>query len=269
VNSVRTLGGTTVSVPGAQSLDRAVVLLLSVAAHAVCGVSLSELVKYTGFDRTTARRIAEALAHHGLLARDAETKKYRLGDETMALGMTYMDHAPIVERSRPVMQRLMRITGDTVFLVVRMGDFSYCLHVEEGKHSTHSFKLQKGGARLLGLGVGSIALAARLGVAALDEHYQRYSERYLSHGVSLKRLHLLAARTRSAGYSYASARGVAGVGMWFPVGSCADAALSILGPRSRISSERRIELASLLANELKRQGVATSAHEISQTKTAP
>jgi len=240
------------SVSGAQSVERAIALLHRIAASHAAGISLSELHQSTGLDRTTAWRIVSALAQHGLVAREAEHGRYRLGLQAMAFGMACMDRVPLVETCRPVMLALARLSGDNVFLVARIGDYSHCLHLEQGHNAVRSFALNVGATRLLGMGVASIALLARLDDGALQAHFARHQSEYDAQHVSLAKLRRWVASTHAHGYSRASGEGAAGVGRWFPLGSCADAAMSIIAPRAHLSPARGADLAALMARELAR-----------------
>lgn len=240
--------------PGAQAIDRAAALLSLVARQHADGVALSELVVRAALDRTTTWRIASALERQGLLQRN-EQGLYRLGMTAMAMGAATMDRPPLVEQCRPVMKALARLSGDNVFLVVRHGDHSLCLHLEEGAHRVRSFPLNVGTTRLLGLGVASIALLARLSDDALAQHHARHDPEYQAHDVGLPRLLRWASATRKRGYSHVWAGGVAGVGMWLPLGTCGDAAMSVLAPRSRLPKERAGELALAMRHESRRGGL--------------
>jgi len=239
-------------ISGAQSVERSITLLNRIAAAHAAGISLSELHQSAGLDRTTTWRIVSTLARHGLVARETVHGRYRLGLQAMALGMACMDRVPLVESCRPVMLALARLSGDNVFLVARMGDYSHCLHLEQGHNAVRSFALNVGATRLLGMGVASIALLARLDDAALQAHFARHQSEYSAQNVSLAKLRRWVARTHAHGYSHASGEGAAGVGRWFRLGSCADAAMSIIAPRARLSPARGAELAELMARELER-----------------
>lgn len=60
------------------------------------------------------------------------------------------------------MQRLARRTDDTVFLVVRSGDYGHCLHCEEGSYPVKALVLQVGGMRILGIGSAGVTLLSAL-----------------------------------------------------------------------------------------------------------
>lgn len=243
------------AVHGAQSIARAGALLRCIAAGHAEGVALRQLVDDTELDRTTAWRLVASLAGQGLVQKDEATGRYHLGLEAVALGAACMDRSPLVRAGLPAMKALARLSGDNVFLMVRSGDHSHCLHLEEGEYRVRSFPLNVGATRLLGQGVGSIALLARLGDDALVAHYRRHAAEYQSHDVGLARLRRWVVQTRDGGHSYGSAGGVAGIGLAFRVGSCADAALSLMAPRSRLPRARGEELALAMRREMRAWGL--------------
>ena len=236
---------------GAQSIDRALQLLRCIAARHAQGASLADLVAVTRLDRTTAYRMASALARAGLVGRDG-AGLYRLGTEAMALGLAAMQRAPLIERCLPAMKTLARRSQEHVFLVVRSGDHSHCLHLEQGAHPIRSFFETVGSMRLLGLGVPSFALLARMSDADIAAHYARHQPEYQTHYMNAAKLHRWIGQTRELGHAQITGKGVAGVGMRFAVGSCGDAALGIVAPASRMTRSRGETLAVMLRGEVAR-----------------
>lgn len=239
-------------VSGAQSVERAGALLRCIAASHADGISLQRLVDEIGLDRTTAWRLVGCLVAQALVRKDVATGLYYLGVEASALGAACMDRPPLVQSCLPAMKALARLSGDNVFLMVRSGDHSHCLHLEEGEHRVRSFALNVGSTRLLGQGVGSLALLASLSDDALAAHYRRHESEYQSDDVGLARLRRWAGQTRESGHSRGSSGGVAGVGMGFRFGSCGHAAFSIVAPRTRLPRARGEELAMAMQRELRR-----------------
>lgn len=237
---------------GAQSIDRAMRLLQHMAKGHAAGVPLRTLVEATGLDRTTAHRIASSLVKAGLAARDTQTGAYRLGIEAMALGMTAMQRPPLLVPCVPVMKALARRSGEHVFLVVRSGDYSHCLHLEEGPRPIRSFAETVGSMRLLGLGIPSFAFLAPLSDEAIVEHWARHETEYLSHRLTANKLQRWVRQAREQGYAQISARGLGGVGLRFAMGGCGDAALGIVAPASRMPRAKGPALAALMREEIRR-----------------
>lgn len=242
------------SMRGSQSIDRAMQLLRHIAAHHAQGIALPELVQAAQLDRTTTYRIATSLVRAGLIGRDGTTGLYRLGIEAMALGLMAMQRAPLIERCLPAMKALARRSEEHVFLVVRSGDHSHCLHLEQGAHPIRSFFETVGSMRLLGLGIPSFTFLAEMSDADIAAHYGRHQAEYQAHNMSAAKLQRWIRQTRELGHAHVSAKGIAGVGMRFAVGSCGDAALGVVVPASRMSRARGEVLAGMLRGEIGRLG---------------
>ena len=239
-------------VEGAQSALRTLRLLKRVAISHPGGIALAELVKAEGLERTTTYRLLSSLVETGFVERDVH-KTYRLGLESMQLGLAAMNRAPILELCRPMMQRLARRTEDTVFIVVRNGDYGHCLHYEEGAFPVRTLVLQVGGLRLLGIGSAGVALLATLAPAEVDALYARHREAFAQRGPGLQKLRQLTAAARRLGYSTSDdlvTEGVSGVGMSFQVTPGTHAAVSVGAITSRLPEQRRQWIAQIMAEEI-------------------
>jgi DNA-binding IclR family transcriptional regulator len=242
--------------PGAQAVFRAIHLLKLVGLNHERGISLASLVASTGLDRATAYRLLSSLVHSGMLARDGD-KIYRLGIEAMQLGLATMSRVPIMERCRPMMIRLARRTEDTVYLVVRNGDYAHCIHYEQGAFPIKALVLQVGGLRLLGVGSAGTALMATLSDIELDGFHTRHVSELPPERKSPAQLRHLAAQIRQQGYASTDnlvASGVSGVGLSFQVTPGTYAAISVGAIRSRMDTERRGWIAELMKEELRNAG---------------
>jgi DNA-binding IclR family transcriptional regulator len=111
---------------GIQVLDRAIALLDTVAQSGPS--SLADLQEATGLPRPTAYRIAVALEHHGVLARD-DAGRFVLGHRLAAWGAVAGRGLP--DTARPVLARLAAETGESAQLYVREGDQRVCIAVHE------------------------------------------------------------------------------------------------------------------------------------------
>ncbi|WP_326541615.1 IclR family transcriptional regulator [Pseudorhodoferax sp.] len=236
---------------GAQSTARTLALLQRVARGHAEGVALRTLVADSGLDRTTAYRLLGALVQGGLVQREAGTV-YRLGDEALALGLAALQRPPLVERCLPVMRALARRSGEPVFLVVRAGDHSHCLHLEQGPRPVRAFADSVHRLVLLGLGTPSFTFLAHMDDAALAAHYARHAEAYAAQRMGLAKMQRLARQARAQGYAQINAQGVGGVGVRFVLGSCGEAALGIVAPAARLPRARGPAMAQLLLEELRR-----------------
>lgn len=238
---------------GTQTVARALTLLRHVSGAHPQGVGIAELAEMAELDRATAYRLVSSLVEFGLVERDA-TRHYRLGVEAMQLGLASMRSAPIVERMRPIMRRLARRTEDTVFLVVRNGDYGHCLHYEEGPYPVKALVLQVGGMRVLGVGSAGMTLLSALSDDEVGALYQRHLGEFQTRNVHLSDLHRWVDETRRLGYSNTTdlvTDGVSGVGVRFEMPTGSQGAISIAAIRSRMQSDRKHWIAGVMAEELR------------------
>lgn len=244
--------------PGARSPARLIHLLRLIACNHVQGVSIRELTNLSTLDRTTTRRLLMVLVQTGFASKDGSSGRYRLGVEAMLTGMASMAKPPIFEACHPVMMNIARRTGNTVFLVIRIGDFAHCLHVEAGSNPLSAHTLMTGQIRLLGQGTASLALAATLRDRELDQTYERRSLDYEAAGISQERLRDMVKRTRKAGYSESInllTSGAAGVGIAITLQTNHIAAMSVASYDSAMSTSHRDEILIIFNEELERAGL--------------
>jgi DNA-binding IclR family transcriptional regulator len=245
------------AVRGAQAATRALNILKRISSHHPDGIRIGELAAAEQLDRATAYRLAGSLVESGLVIRD-DAKVYRLGIEAMTLGLASMRGAPIVEQVRPAMRRLARRTEDTVFLVVRNGEYGHCVHCEEGAYPVKALVLQVGGMRVLGLGSASITLLTRQSELDVEQFHKAHADEFRPHGMTARQLGNLIAQTRKQGF--ASTRnvvteGVSAVGVGFELNPGSYAALSIAAINTRMQEQRKPWIARLIVEELATSGL--------------
>lgn len=241
---------------GAQTVTRALDLLQRIARAHPAGVTVALLAEQAGLDRATAYRLVVSLVQAGFVERDAG-KRYLLGVQAMQLGLAAMARAPLLDVCKPLMQRLARRTEDTVFLVVRNGDYAHCVHFEEGAFPIKALVLQIGGMRVLGIGSAGMTLLSRLADEEIEALYLRHLEEFAPNGPSLPELRALIAQTRIQGCAMTDGlvtEGVGGVGMSFEINSGGHAAISIAAISSRMPPHRRLEMARMISDELRSAG---------------
>ncbi|MFC5607910.1 IclR family transcriptional regulator [Variovorax soli] len=244
---------------GAQSLRRSLQLLRLLAERHEDGIKLTEVMEVSGLERSTAHRLLSCLAEERFAERDPATKAYRLGVDAMQLGFASMRRVPLVDSCRPLMQKLARMSGDTVFLVIRQGDYCLCLHREEGHFPVKVFTTDVGGRRLLGLGAGGLALMAALSDAEIERIHERHVDEYAQAGFTRERLRQAVRRTRAAGHADivdTLTVGVSGVGCTFAASASTLAAISFGAISPRLPPARKKELARLLMAEIARDAGA-------------
>ena len=111
-------------------IDKSVELLDALRA---APLTLAELTTATALPRATVYRLAAALETHGLIRRDTEGR-FALGLALVGLGAAASAALPVVDLAMPALERLRRITGESVQLFVRQGNRRLCLAALDAVH---------------------------------------------------------------------------------------------------------------------------------------
>jgi DNA-binding IclR family transcriptional regulator len=102
-----------------QSVDRALTLLEAIAAGKE-PANGPDLARAAGVNRSTAWRLLATLEHHQLIDRDPRTGHYTIGLGVAKLA-AHVDHAGLVRRARPILERLAEESGESTALSVPHG----------------------------------------------------------------------------------------------------------------------------------------------------
>ncbi len=97
-----------------RSLDRALSILTHLAAGD--GASLSELSARAGQSPTTTYRVLSTFQAHEMVDFDEAEQLWYVGPGAFRIGSVFMNRSNILQVTRPIMQRLMRLTGETANL---------------------------------------------------------------------------------------------------------------------------------------------------------
>jgi DNA-binding IclR family transcriptional regulator len=100
-----------------QSVDRAVDLLLAVAAADPGAAGVPALARVCGLNRATAWRLLKTLQARGMVAVDETTGLYSLGLTALELGGAAGPGA-VIAAAHPALERLSRQTGETASLAM-------------------------------------------------------------------------------------------------------------------------------------------------------
>jgi IclR family acetate operon transcriptional repressor len=114
-----------------QSVDRAL-LLLETIADAGGEATLTELSVRTGLNISTCHHLLATLIRRGFAAK--VQRHYALGARILTLGHACMQ-VDLPRRAEPFIDRLNRVTGETVHLAVLQGDTIATLIRRDGRHA--------------------------------------------------------------------------------------------------------------------------------------
>lgn len=118
---------------GAQAALRAV-RLLKLFTNERPDMSLAELSRSSGLNKTTTHRLLRALQSEALIDRNPATSTYSLGAGLMALGVQALASSDLRRRVRPLLRSLARETGETATLEVPFEDSMLILDEVAGSH---------------------------------------------------------------------------------------------------------------------------------------
>lgn len=239
-------------VDGTQSIQRALSLLRLIAEHQGEGLRFVDILKRSGLERSTVHRLLACLVEERYAERDFSSKRYRLGVECVQLGLSATHKAPLVDACYPTLQRLTRMTGDTVFLIVRHGDFSFCVAREMYMSRAKTIVTDVGKSRLLGIGPAGVALLAAMPDREVEEILARRKEEYEQMGLKRRKIEKIIQVTRMNGFSETHNSitfGVSGVGCAFPISPTVFVALSIAAENERMPPARCKVLGEMLIQE--------------------
>jgi IclR family transcriptional regulator, acetate operon repressor len=119
--------------PGTQAVLRAV-RLLKAFGPATSELTLAELVRQVGLNKTTTYRLLTALEAEGLLQRGSNGEGYRLGPELLALGSRALGASDLRLASRSELHALAQATRETATIEVLVGDQALILDEAVGSH---------------------------------------------------------------------------------------------------------------------------------------
>ncbi|WP_417599157.1 IclR family transcriptional regulator [Pararhodobacter oceanensis] len=148
--------------PGTQVIDRTVLLLRLLATFRSKGARLTDLASEADLPPSTAHRILKRLAQHRLVSQDDSGQCYSLGSLAYELGLGHGGEADTVQRHRPLIERVVRETGATGFLLMRSGFDSLCIDRLEPETPREMSAMTIGDRLPLGVGVGGMVLLAEL-----------------------------------------------------------------------------------------------------------
>lgn len=253
------------------SIDRALSVLELLASDGEA-FGVTELSKRLELDKSMIYRLLSTLALRGYVEQDEESRKYRLGLKIVELAGMKLSSVKMLSVARPFLKELVKRTGETVHMGVKVQHEIICLDKEEGpailnvkggigdKYPPHASAIGK-------------AIVAYLPEAETKEIFRKHGmPRYTPKTiVSLSVLKEHLKSVRELGYALNNEETYLGVrSIAAPVrerkGTVA-ASLGISGPVQRILDENIGRLARAVIDIADRVSAALGYHPSTQTAT--
>ncbi|EFL29339.1 IclR family transcriptional regulator [Streptomyces himastatinicus ATCC 53653] len=143
------------------SLRRALTVLDFIADHPdPAGASLGDIARGLGLHKSTLLRLLAPLTDNGLVLRDTERARYRLGSHAAYLGGAYLDRLDLREVARNTLTSLAEQTGHTARLSIRETGETVLVDAVEGS-GPMPVRLRLGARSPLHTGHGRMGTAGR------------------------------------------------------------------------------------------------------------
>lgn len=153
------------------TVDRAVGVL-EVFSRAKPELTLNEVALASGLHKSTALRFLATLRSRGLVNKDEDTNRYRLGWALIGLAEIAKTRSGLVAEALPTMRRIREALNETVFLSVRVGDMRADLEQLESTRDVRRV-IALGEQKPLYTGCGSKALLAAMADDEIEDYIAR------------------------------------------------------------------------------------------------
>lgn len=164
---------------GVQSLDRAILLMKVIAGGD--GQSLTEVARAAGLAPSTTYRMLTTLQHHDMAEFDEANQLWSIGVETFRIGSAFLRRRKLVERGRPVIERLMTLSGETANLAIAEPDAIIFVNQVETHEPIRAFFRPGTRSSYHASGIGKAVLAhlppARARIACGSGPLARFTDR--------------------------------------------------------------------------------------------
>jgi len=139
-----------------ESVERAMSILMAFSTQKP-RLSLADLARETGLHKSTILRLTTSLQLYGFINRDADGT-FTIGASIWRLGLIFRQDFNNGEEVRPILRKLVELTGETASFYVRAGGERVCLY-RENSPDLMRFHLEEG--MRLGLNTGASGTVLR------------------------------------------------------------------------------------------------------------
>lgn len=240
-----------------QVLDRAFAIL-DVLASRKAGMALAEVSRQASLSKSTALRLLSVLEAHHYVERGGTGDNYFLGSKLIELGLSAISRLDLLQRARPLLDRLVHESGETAHLGVLRDGMVLSLANVESPRTLRTPATVGGRSPAHCTSIGKVILAFRPPAEVAELVAVRGLKSYTDLTITtLVDFQAELERVRENGYGMDNEefeRGLRCVGA--PIrdySTAVIAAISVTGPAIRMTDERMpvlIDLVVMVAAEL-------------------
>lgn len=244
---------------GAQTVDRACMLLTEIARHGPAGARLLDLTRHSKLSRPTVHRILQSLAAAQFVHQVAASRRYRLGVALHGLALAAPSPLEQVADLRPLLEGLAQRTGETTYLMLRQADEVLCIARAEAASPIRTVLIEVGSYRPIGTTIAGVTMLAALDDEEVEAILKRTASamtRYRNATPDFVRRHVAAVRRNGFCISKSVLiEGTTGISAAVPVGTARQfLAVSLSAISSRVPEARVKPLATELMRTCARMG---------------
>lgn len=244
-----------------QSLARGL-KILNLLAVSDDPVSVTDLARELGIDKSSALRLVQTLVAYGYAERDPSSRRYRLGPQIVRVSRSSLTRMPLRDEAKPFLRRLVDKTGECAHLAVLAQ--AQALYIDQVESSA-SLRVTTGVGTLAPLyctALGKCLLAFGNGTP-LPEQLRAFTPRTITDHTRLQ-LHL--EQTRQQGYALDDEEYDYGVrciaAPVYDYRSRVIGAIGISGPVGRVGLDRIPHFAQIVMDAAQELSARMSDHHV-------
>lgn len=231
------------------SLDRALVVLETVAAAGPEGMALGEIAAHTGINKGSVHRLLRGLAHREYVTRDDDDRNYILGEALRRIVRTFGAEENLPLLFRPLLLELSRRTEELVHLGMLDGRRVVYLDKIEPERSVRVWSRVGRRAHIASTALGRALIATAPPSDALLTGYADEADPDGQHPTLADRFRHAVESARTLGWAVENEEnepGIACVGVALTSGTGQDVAISVTGPADRMTTDRLADVGALM-----------------------
>lgn len=198
---------------GSKTIERVGAILAALETAPVEGLTTAEIAAIVKFDRATTYRALVSMDVIGLVDRDVDAKRFRLGGYLFRLGAKTASRFSVLTIAREALTEIAREFEDTAVLAVPNKFDSVCIARVSGSYPIKAQTLAVGDRLPLGVSAGGLAILSTMDDVQVRRAIQYNTKEIATfHRVKPDELYQMVRTVRTQGYASYLGKIVSGMG---------------------------------------------------------